>query len=73
MKISKSFKSSLTLVFAFGFLFAVATTSCGPKKSESDTEQVEEHPAEEEHPTEGGEHPSSDEHPSEGGEHPSND
>ncbi len=68
MKILKNLKSLLTLVFVFGFLFAVVTTSCGPKKSESDdTEQVEEHPSEDEHPSDG------DEHPSDGNEHPSQD
>lgn len=73
MKVLKSFKSLLTLVFAMGFLFAVATTSCGPKKAESDTEQVEEHPSEDEHPSDN-EHPTDAEHPSEGGdEHPSED
>lgn len=73
MKFMKNLKSLLLLVFAMGFLFAVATTSCGPKKAESDTEQVEEHPSEsEEHPSED-EHPSGgDEHPSGGNEHPSN-
>lgn len=72
----KKFKSLAAMVFAFGFLFAVATTSCGEKKSDGASEEaameevMEETPEEpaagSEHPTEGGEHPA------EGGEHPSN-
>lgn len=69
MNFGKKLKSIVILVFALGFLFATATTSCGNKKAADDTEQTE-------HPTEGDEHPSSgDEHPksdSTGGEHPSN-
>jgi hypothetical protein len=69
MNFGKKLKSLAVLVFALGFLFATATTSCGNKKTAEDTEQTE-------HPTEGDEHPSSgDEHPKSdttGGEHPSN-
>lgn len=69
MDLFKKFKSSLILVFALGFLFATATTSCGNKKTTEDTEQSE-------HPSDGHEHPSdTDEHPKSdtiGGEHPSN-
>lgn len=67
----KKLKSISLLLLVFGFLFATTVTSCGNKKTEDETEQVE-HPAEEsEHPAEETEHPSdSTEHPS-GGEHPS--
>ena len=74
----KKLKSLTALVFAFGFLFAVATTSCGDKKADGESEDaaveevMEETP---EHPAEGSEHPAEEgegEHPTEGGEHPSN-
>lgn len=64
----KKLKSILTLVLALGFVASVAFTSCGGKKegAEETIEQAEgEHPADAEHPTEGGEHPAGDstEHP----------
>ena len=71
----KRFKSFTALVFAFGFLFAVVTTSCGDKKAEESSDEALEEVMDEapEHPAEEGEHPSEGgEHPSEGGEHPSN-
>lgn len=74
MNFKKGLKSFVILVFAFGFLFATAMTSCGNKKTSEDTEQAE-HPSEgDEHPS-GNEHPSGDEHPKSdttGSEHPSN-
>jgi hypothetical protein len=69
MNLKKRLKSLIILVFAFGFLFATVTTSCGNKKTSEDTEQSE-HPSEgDEHPSGGDEHPKSD---TTGGEHPSN-
>lgn len=75
MNFKKRLKSFVILVFAFGFLFATATTSCGNKKTSEDTEQTE-HPSEgDEHPSAGDEHPSGNEHPKSDttkSEHPSN-
>jgi hypothetical protein len=60
MTILKKFKSITVFLLAFGFLSA-SVMSCGGKKEEAATEEAAtEHPAEAEHPTEGGEHPAAD-------------
>jgi hypothetical protein len=72
----KKLKSIFVLLFVFGFLMGTTITSCGNKKTEDQTEQTEdepaeeEHPSGEEHPSDDSEHPSGEKHPS-GGEHPS--
>lgn len=78
MRQIKAIKNIALLLFLACFISAGFLTSCRDQKKQENTEQQEEHPEGEEHPTEAGaagdEHPQSEEHPSEDGdteaEHP---
>jgi hypothetical protein len=81
----KELKYFTLVMLLFSFIAASALTSCREQKKKENTEQAEEHPEGEEHPTEEGaakdEHPEGEEHPAkegeeehpEGEEHPAKD
>ena len=81
----KKLKYFTLVMVLFSFIAASALTSCREQKKKENTEQAEEHPEGEEHPTEEGaakdEHPEGEEHPAkegeeehpEGEEHPAKD
>ena len=82
----KEIKYFALVMLLCSFVAASALTSCREQKKKENTEQAEEHPEGEEHPTEEGaaakeEHPEGEEHPAkegeeehpEGEEHPAKD
>ena len=81
----KELKYFTLVMLLCSFIAASALTSCREQKKKENTEQAEEHPEGEEHPTEEGaakdEHPEGEEHPAkegeeehpEGEEHPAKD
>ena len=68
----KELKYFTLVMLLFSFIAASALTSCREQKKKENTEQAEEHPEGEEHPTEEGaakdEHPEGEEHPAKEGE-----